>query len=869
MAKKKPYQTPPNWAVRFLRWYCNPEILEEIEGDLCELYDRKITNGQSRLAYWSFVWNVIRFFRLSNIRNSNFIRSNSTIMFRNYIKIGLRNMAKYWSTSFINIFGLSLAVACFITIFIFIDMQLSMDGFHARKNDIYQIIMKVDTENGIEQWGDTSYPLSQSIASDISGIEGFFRIEYQYANVRYDKNVFREFLVFTDPGYLDFLDFKVLKGDPTALRSFDKIVLSYHTAIKYFGEDDPIGKQLSFKFEGSKSRTFEVGAVLEAYPENNSFNYDFLLPMSQFEQLALSKSTGWDYLTDANFIVLDSQSDPEVINSLLEPYLESINSALDETTTVGFRLVPLSKLSSSGFEIIGAIANFSNPAARIALLTIVTLLTLLASFNYMNISVASATRRLREIGIRKVMGSYKSQITHQFLTENLLQICFSLVIGTLMCYFLLLPGFNSLLPIVVPFSFSSISTMISLFVGLMIFIALVSSAYPSLFIARFSPGDILRGSQRFGDKTLFSNVLLGFQLVIAFLTIVGCFMFTDNAIHQRNIDWGYEKQGLISIRASSYDEFSQLKNAVSSQPGVVDVTSGHNHIGISYTGGIAQQQEKEIRTSLVKVSPDYPEKLGIQLDQGSYFSTHLERSNNREALVDPLFVKRMGWENPVGQRVKIEGVEYDVKGVMSPVVIEQWHAYGELTPTMMVVNPKEEDRYLIVKTSESDLYAFNEKLKNVWLKVSPNDPYNGELQINVFDDFYQETRSNVIVIIFISIVSTILASMGLFGLLSFNIQKRLKELSVRKVLGASQYSIVKLISKKYSLIVLIAFVVGGVGGYFLMVQMIRGIYSDPKTNYFLPVFLSIILMTITVAGTIAGQIMSALKINPAVNLRNE
>jgi putative ABC transport system permease protein len=778
-------------------------------------------------------------------------------------------MTKNWSTSFINIFGLSLAIGCFITIFIFIDLQYSMDGFHSRKDEIYQVVLQVDTENGIELWGDSPYPLGSMMTRDVSGVEGYFRIEFQYANVRYDKNVFREFMVFTDPGYLQYLDFKIKAGDPSTLNSIDKLVISSNAATKYFGDKDPIGKQFNLKFDGGKSKTFQVGAVLEEYPNNNSFGYDFLLPMQQFEQLEFSESKDWEYLTDASFVVLSNGTTPKDVLPLLDPYVEATNASHEGTTTVGFKMFPLSELSENGYQIIGSIANFSHPSGRISLLFIVVLLTLLASFNYMNISVSRAAKRLKEIGVRKVMGSHKKQIIYQFLTENILQVVFAMVLGTLLCYFLLMPGFNALIPINIPFSFSSLGSMVGMFVGLLLFVGVVSGAYPSLYISRFMPIDIFRGSLRFGDSSVFSNVLLGFQLIIAFLTIVGCFMFADNAIHQRNIDWGYENQGILSIRANSFDEFTALKNEVASLSEVVDITSGKNHAGRSYSGAIAKQQEKEIRTNLMKVNSSYPQKMNIRLKDGGYFNEELDRSHDREALVDPLFVQRMGWETAIDQEVRVDGNVYRVVGELAPFMIEQWHAYGKRTPIIMVVNPQEEDRYLVIKTNSKDLYAFNDQLKATWMDIAPNDPYTGEIQNNVFDDFYRETRSNVTIIVFISIVSTILACLGLFGLLSFNIQKRIKELSVRKVLGASQLSIVKLISKKYGVVVTISFILGGSGGYLLMMQMINSIYAEPKTGYLLPVILAIVIMTLTIGLTIAGQILRATKVSPAINLRNE
>jgi putative ABC transport system permease protein len=843
--------------------------LEEIEGDLWEIFDRAADKGNVRTARWHFVWNVLRFFRFSNIKNSKLIKPTTTIMLRNYVKIGLRSMTKNWSTTFINIFGLSLAIACFITIWIFIDLQLNMDGFHSRKDDIHQIIMKVDTDNGIEHWGDTPYPLSKLMFEDISAIEGFFRLEFQYANVRYHDKVFQEFIVFTDPDYLKHLDFTIKSGNPDALQELDQVVISSTAAIKYFGDQDPVGKQLNLKFDGGKTKTFTIGAVLEEYPTNNSFNYGFLLPMEQFEQLELSSSKGWKYMTDANFVVLKDGYSPENLLPLLDSYQAAINKTDQGITSSGFRFVPLSKLSVSGFEIIGAVANFSNPTARVALMFIVIMLTLLASVNYMNISVAAASKRLKEIGIRKVMGSHKKQIAYQFLTENMLQVLMALVLGSALCYFLLMPGFNRLIPISVPFAFSSIKSIAGLYLGLLLFVGLLSGAYPSFYVSRFMPVDIFRGNSKFGERSVFSSILLSVQLIIAFLTFVGCFMFTDNAIHQGNSDWGYDNRNMISVRVNSHDQLVSYKDKAGSISGVADIFSAADHAGRGFSSTIVNQQQTEIRSHWMRVSPDYPAKMGLSTTKGSLFNENLDRAHQKEALVDPLLTRRMGWDDPIGQLISVEDADYRVVGELAPLIIEQWHAYGERTPIIMTVSPEEMDQYVIIKTDAKDLYAFDDQLRRTWFELSPNDPYTGRIQADVFDDFARETETNVTIIVFISIVSTILACLGLFGLLSFNIQRRVKELSVRKVLGASRISIIKLISSKYSFVIVIAFLLGGVGGYFLMIQLINGIYSEPKTNYFLPVLLAIAIMTTTIVLTIAGQIMRATRVNPVIHLRGE
>ncbi|MEQ9303681.1 MAG: ABC transporter permease, partial [Marinoscillum sp.] len=527
---------PPKWAEKFLRWYCNSDLIEEIEGDIYELFYRRIDDKGVGFARRRFVWDVFRFFRWTNIKKTQSInkRSNSTVMFRNYIKVGFRNMARYWVTSSINILGLALALGTLITLFIFIDMQQNMDNYHEHTKRIYQVVNNVHSEGQLDMWGDSPIQLGPALVENHSQIEDMFRIEFQYANVKYEDKVFNELLVFTDPGFLKMLDFEVLTGDPKSLERPDRIVISYDMAEKYFALEDPVGKLVTLKFGPDKIKTYTVGAVLDKYPFNSSLRFNFLLPMGQFSDLGLVEKQDWSYFTDATFVMLKDGADPIELTKQTNQYTAIQNSFDPEWKVESFELISLEVLSQESFRIRGAVAGGSHPAGQVALGVVAILLTILACFNYMNISVAASTKRLKEIALRKVVGSNRGAIAVQFLVENLLQVLMALAIGTVIGYFIFMPGLNSILPFTVPFRFVSMPKMIVFFLSILVLVGIVSSLYPALYVSRFQPVNIFKGNTRFGSKNVFSKVLLTFQLTFAFTTVVGCFLFTDNAVYQKN-----------------------------------------------------------------------------------------------------------------------------------------------------------------------------------------------------------------------------------------------------------------------------------------------------------------------------------------------
>ncbi|WP_420580513.1 ABC transporter permease [Reichenbachiella sp.] len=856
---------PPKWADRFLEWYCDPDLLEEIQGDSQELFYRRVDEEGENAARRKYAWDVIRFFRLSNLK-SNKLKINSLIMFNSYLKIGFRNLAKNWGISFINIFGLSLAIGCAITIFLFMDMMLHMDQFHSKKDRIYNLINHVQHESGTELWGANPILLAEELKANSAAVSNTMRMEFNSGNVRYGDKVFAERLSYTDPSFLEMFDFQLSAGSKRTLDDKHSMLISHDYAVKYFGDEDPLGKTLTVRLPGDQMQSFTIGGVLEKYPSNASFKFRLIVPISNWFDIKGNENPGWDYLTNSTFIELAPGHHPSELDELLAEYVERHNTQAANWAIQKFEMLPLDQLSLRDFEIRSSVSQGGHPAGRLALSAIAAMLLILACFNYMNIAVASATKRLKEIAMRKVMGGNRSNIIYQFLTENFILCLLALVAGVLLSYFFFLPGLNSLFPVSIPFSFSSFQVAVIFFGGLLLVIGLASGSYPAFYISKFQPVSILKGNQKLGSKNWFSKILLTLQLILAFMMVVGCFVFTDNAIHVNQKDWGYKANGVFSIMVNDQSHFQSLRQAAEAIPDIEAYAEGKGHLGRTNWLTRVDVLDVQLKTLHYEGTPNYLETMNLRLVQGRLFDQEATYPSNF-AVINEKFAEKLGWDEPLDKQFTHDSTDYYVIGVVENFYTNNFH--DETSPAFFNIGQDESYKYFVVKTTEEKLFDVDDQLHAAWFEFAPNDPYNREFQRFTFDDFYRENKGNVTLISTISAFAMILACLGLFGLLSFNLQRRMKEFGVRKVLGASRLSIINQANKEYIWIMLVAFLVGAPLGTALISQLLQVIYPDSNSFSATPIVLSVVIIVTTVAATITGQLLHATKVNPTEVLRSE
>lgn len=853
---------PPRWPDRFLSWFCDREQVEIIRGDLYELFHFRLKTQGKTHARWGFLWDVLRYFRISNFKTRWQPRVNPFYMFSNYIKIGFRNLSKNWWTSLINISGLSLSVGCAITTFLFADFFFNLNTIHSNRDNIYQIISHIEEENESKLYGPSSMILGEIIEESHPAVDASVRVAIQKGHVKFGRNVFTENIYYTDPSFLTTFDFPISQGGANPLAK-GEVYLTGEIAKKYFGDLDPLNRRVDIKFSEENIQSFTVAGVFGEIAKNSTFKPEVLIHLAHRQRTSENQ---WSDYVKATFVSLKQGKSPPEMALWLQKQQEEQNLANPENPVIRYELVRLDELSKLAGSIQERIVYGNDYAGTMGIAIVGFLLLLFACLNYVNIAIASAARRLKEIGIRKVMGSSKTGIAQQFLVENFLLCLLAMVIGTVACYIFFLPGFNYLSPVEIPFSFSSNQVAVLYFLGLFFFLGLLSGSYPAFYISKFEPLKIFRGVKKIGTNNNFSRILLTIQFFLAFVTILSCFIFTDHAYYVKGLSWGYEPSGILAIPVLDDSQIQALKNEADSYAAVEKLVAAQGHIGLENKLVPFEFLDHRFKVIHYSIEPGYLQVMNTHLEAGRFFDQVDEDKNT--IIINRHFARTMSWDQPLGQSLNWKGETKTVVGVISNVR----HAFFDHDiKRPMIFTPSVEGPYnfLIAKGDPERMAEIDVKMEESWRAVFPNDPYNRFYQGEIFDRAYRNVDANTMFMLSISVMTIILSCLGLYGLLAFTLQNRLKEFSIRKVLGASWMHITQLANKEFALILIISFGLGIPVSIGLMKSATDHIFSVAKPFSLLPILVCTVITLVTIAITVFGQIRKASLANPAQILRSE
>ncbi|MBV6645109.1 MAG: ABC transporter permease [Cyclobacteriaceae bacterium] len=852
---------PPGLPDKFLQWFCRDDLLEYIRGDLHELYGDRLAQSGKVKADLAFCWDVLRFFRLSNIRSSQ-NTFKSMFMLKNYLKVGYRSLKKNWKNSLINISGLSLSVGCAITTFLFADFFFNLNSIHTNKANIYQVVSHIEENQADELYGPSPMIIGEKLKADLPEIQEYVRVQYKRGNVKFGKNVFRELIQFADPAYLAMFDFPLVAGDRNALTA-QSIFISSAIAKKYFGNIEPIGKRIDIKF-GESVKSFDVAGVFGEVPANTSFRPKILLHMDQYLKLEAA-STNWIDEAKATFVSVNPSARSSKLDQQLKKYQLIQNEANPSNPVTAYELIPFTEVSGMAGKIGDSVVQGNDKSGTIGIAVTGLLLILFACLNYINIAIASATMRLKEIGVRKVMGGSRKGIASQFLTENFLTCAFAMVVGTLACYFLLLPGFNQLSPIAIPFSFSSLPIAIFYFLGLFLLLGFLSGSYPAFYISRFQVLNIFKGERSLGGRNYLSKVLLTLQFFLAFVTILGCFIFTDHAQYTKQIGWGYEPSGILAFPIQDKKHLEALRNEADKHPQVIQTATSQHHIGVNNHLVPFSHLNHQFKILTYDVEPGYLETMNMTLLTGRFFEK--KQGDRNTIVVNELFVEKMKWSDPIGESILMDGVRRTVVGVVANV----YHAFfdNDIMRPMVFTAHAAEPNFLILQVTDESIVSVNEHLKSQWTEIAPFDPYVSVYQADLFDRAYDNVDANTWFMLSLSVLTIFLSCLGLYGLLAFTLQNRVKEFSIRKVLGASRLSIVGLANQEFVWILAISLGLGTLLGIWLMPKITESFFAIAKPFSIVPVVVCLLITFFTIVLTVFAQIRKVTKVNPATVLRGE
>tara|TARA_R110000868_G_scaffold294140_3_gene554779 strand:- start:38445 stop:40877 length:2433 start_codon:yes stop_codon:yes gene_type:complete len=810
-------------------------------------------------------------------------------MLKNYFKIAIRNLIKSPGYSFINIFGLALGITAFVLILLFITDELSYDKYHEKSDNIYRVSrewLNPDGETSLHL-GHVAPPFAELIKEefpdDVKNAVRLFDLSPLISNG--DKHLIQDRFFFADPEVFEVFSWTKISGDLTsALESPDGIVLTKSMAKVYFGEENPIGKSLDFSYQGVET-VFQVNAVIEDVPENSHFKFDFLASMEPVTQFyggyeAMMQNFGSNNFS--TFLLLSDQSNPAeletkfstLIDKLFPPNQDGQN--VNASDFMMLHLMPLTDIHLHS-HLDSEIEANGNIEYIYIYISVAIFILLIACINFMNLSTARSARRASEVGLRKVMGANRSSLVKQFMGESFLLAFLALILGVVFVE-VLLPYFNDFVDKELVLNYFTDYKWTLGLLGVVSFIGLVAGSYPALFLSSFQPAIVLKGSFKAGGAhEWFRSGLVVLQFTISITLIASMGIVFNQLDYVQSKELGFDKENIAVVGVSPEIEsnYVDIRNRLLQQPGIIDVSmqsrvpSGRL---LDSQGGMYEKNGEliniDFRIADIHVSHNFLDLFGLELVAGRSFDINLASDSTEAFIVNESSIYRLGYSNPdesIGKQFNYGGRNGFITGVVQDFHFESLHQ--SIAPIVFVVSNGRNNSIAVKFRDEykNETIAF---IKDQWASYMPNYPFDYSLIEDSFNEQYEGERTLGEVFAYFAFLAIIIAALGLFGLASFTIQQRVKEIGIRKVLGASVSQIVFLLSTNFTKLVLIAFLMATPIAYFAMKKWLENFaYSEPISVW---IFLigGIIALGIALL-TISFQAIKSALLNPAQTLKSE
>ncbi len=819
-------------------------------------------------------------------------------MLKNYIKIAFRNLFKNKTYSGINIFGLSIGVACCLLILLYLTNEFSYDKFHENSDQIYRAWVHEDYGDGSIYWNTvTPLRLKETISENIPEAESIVRRFLYNDIVKTDEQTdgFSEPIQLVDSEFFTMFDFELLKGNSESVfAQTSNVVLTPSSADRFFGTQDVIGKTLLITMN-DQLEPFTVSGIIQDYPNNSSITYELLIPFENGRKIFSDGAyTGWFSVVAETYVQLDEEADISMTKGKLVAMMQEIFGEEEwNRSQYTVDLQPITDIRLNPDVPVG-IASVTDPTYLYILLGIAVLVLLIACVNFMTLSISRSTSRAKEVGIRKTIGAERSHLMYQFWGEALLMTALALSIGLLFSE-LLLPYFNQLSGASLSLTFSL--QTVSLFLGLAVFISVIAGIYPALILSGFKPMDVLKGKvQISGDKSLFRTSMVVFQFTLSIFLIASTIIITDQLDYIRSKDLGFQKDHVVIVqiddnadretgftglmeRTSSRTDL--LKSQLSSVPDVEQVSfSLYTPAQSRWISADYRDTEEKLHAFNINlVDEAYPEMMGFRFVEGRSFSENITSDARQAIIVNQAFADDHGWTDPLNAQLPSpDFIDHEIIGVVENFNYQSLRT--EVEPLVMVIDPRlsfsgvdnidisAASPRISIKINSENAPATLAAIENAWNTISPGEPFDLTFLDDAVDSQYRQEERLSQIVTFGSTFAIIIACLGLFGLASLLVVRKTKEIGVRKVLGASSRGIVLLVNKEFTKLVLIAFIVAIPITWFAMNSWLEGFAYQTEIS----------IWTFIIAGSaslliawfsVGYQSFKATTINPVESLKGE
>lgn len=888
--------TPPQWSTKFLAWFLKKDYFEDVQGDLEEEFQLKATGGGLLRAKRWYTWQIIRLFKPDMMKKieAQYSIEKETTMFRNYLKIGFRNLWKYKSGTVINIIGLSTGIAAFVLIALFVKDELSYDRHHEYAENVYRVTVKNYNQQGdiSRQWAFASAGHAERLKEDYSDITHSVRFfPWAFPDiVSGDKSFPSEPVIFAGDDVFDIFSFNFLEGN--AENAFDEVyslVLTEATAIKLFGNDwaenGVIGESVTIQ-AGGQDVPFKITGVMEDMPDQQHFHFDYLAPIRLLEAFfgkeAMNNVGGnYNWITyirvspDSNIEALQSQANDE----FWDKYIGSFSNGMEARNFYDFEFQPILDIHlQSNLE---GEYETNGSLEQVYIFSIVGILLLLvACVNYMNLATSHYSRRMKEVGVRKVIGAFRSTLIKQFLTESVIVTFISLPFCVLLIIWAL-PYLNHFMEKELVFNPVTEMGLLGSLILLLIGVGILAGMYPAIFLSKMRLVDTLKGEQAMNaGKWNFRSWLVTFQYAVTIALIFSIVVIESQMKFIRNSNPGYERDQVLSLSIPRDVNLETFRNELLAHPNI-EKASYSSRIP---TGRLADswgsrffKNDSSITSSfrlpIVSVDKNFLDTYEIDIVAGENFRDGMETVliddsvTTGHYIVNQTAATSFGFDDPneiIGYKIGYGPTQGRIVGVMSDFHFESLHS--EIVP--MLIMYRESYRRLSLKLNETELRSTLDFIENTYANFDTEQPANYSFVDELFNEQYQsEERLSSMIKVF-AVIAILIGCLGLIGMVGFIIETKIKEIGVRKVLGASTQNIWLLISNRFLILIGIGFAVALPISYYLMSGWLEEfVYRTDISvvNIVTPIVVTIFL---TLAA-IAYQTIKATRVNPVECLQDE
>lgn len=802
-------------------------------------------------------------------------------MLLNYFKVAIRTILRQKGYSFINIFGLAAGVACCILIIVWVNNELSYDGFHEKSDRIFRVYGDLTLGGSLRSAPIVGAPVAPALKQAFPEVESTVRmLPFDAITAKYGDREFREENVFyADNSIFEVFTFPLINGNPTtALTTRYSIVLTEQKARKYFDEENPLGKMLRF----SDGRVYAVTGVMKDVPPNSHFTFDILCSYETWAIWNEEAARSWGNMNQSAYIL----AAPGVDYRSLEKKIESV---VDEN--IGSRLKTVGASFKIGLQPLSQIhlfSNFENDPAKTGNVVYVYLFSgvalvvlLIACINFINLSTARYSNRALEVGIRKTLGASRKSLITQFLGETVLVTFFAVILGYVL-------ALNSL-PILRSLTGQELASWLLVqplfLLGLILSvlgIGIFAGAYPAIFLSALQPVKTLKGHLKRGAAgSVFRRVLVVGQFSISIALIVGTLIIYEQLQYVKNKHLGFNKDQVLTLPYPNNSQnwsASSFRQELASVPGVINVGlsdylpgTGFNMRNMRPEG---RTEKEALLMQLMNIEPNLLPTLGIEIAKGRNFSTAMQTDPLESVLINETATKQLGWNDPIGRSLFIrdrgaDGQPTDIQRRIIGVV-KDFHTlslHKKIEP-LVIFNNQSRAGVIAVRLSGGTISETVLKLRNKWESIFPEQPFNYAFLDESFDDLYKsEEQMNGILTSF-SLIAILISCLGLFGLAAYMTEKRTKEVGIRKVMGASVPGILLMLSKEFTKWVLVANLVAWPVAYYFMNTWLQTFAYHVDLNMWLFILSGLIALCIAWA-TVSYQSIKIARANPVNALRYE